>query len=692
MFIDPRKSLAVAIASVALATGGSIAIAAVSVAWDFSPGNEHGWTTVNGVSWLDANGVEAGQVTGDGIAGYFGGVNTGNTRRAHDGAHAIFLYRSPILNFNGVDEVDTVLEIDWTAGRGNQSGGEDPPNPSAATSVGGGITSNDGQKGLALLNLSTGSYDAVYYHSAQGNATETIALTKADLTTAGLDVAANYRLDFYENDDGSWGWTRLQEVRLDAAALTDIPSLPVLWDFSDSAGGDFGWIAENGFVSFAADGAHASTDGTDFAADASHPTMIFRSPIINFNNSSESLPVIQVDFIGGQGNQSGSADPANPDAVLAFNGGSSDTGGQKGLAFLNLTTGNYDHVIYDSEDGGDDPETISLTKAGLTAAGVDVSADYRLHFFDNDEGTAGWTRLESVNLDAVIIPDPVDPVDPPDPGDTLIWDFFPGNENGWTTVSGVAWLDANGVEAGQAEGDGIDAYFGGINASGATRRAHDGAHVNLVYRSPTINFASVHPTNAVLEIDWSAGAGNQSGNPDPLDPAAVGLEPTVSTSTGSKGLGLLNLSTGIYDAVYYNSVQGGETETISLNQAALAAAGVSLTDNYQLDFFENDDGSWGWSRLQEIRIDAGAIGESSGGIRITEIQYSPGDNMLTLTWDSVETAFYIVRFTQDLRNWPGDLDDSISPDPGDQTTLTFDLDDFGLAGERQIFFRVERSR
>ena len=130
--------------------------------------------------------------------------------------------------------------------------------------------------------------------------------------------------------------------------------------------------------------------------------------------------------------------------------------------------------------------------------------------------------------------------------------------------------------------------------------------MNFLYRSPTINFGSVDPTDTVLEMDWFGGQGNQSANPDPANPAAI--IGGNSTDTGSKGLALLNLTTGNYDAVYYDSQNGGPTESINLTLANLTTDGVSTTDDYQLDFFETDDGGWGWTRLSEVRLDANAIG------------------------------------------------------------------------------------
>jgi hypothetical protein len=271
---------------------------------------------------------------------------------------------------------------------------------------------------------------------------------------------------------------------------------------------------------------------------------------------------------------------------------------------------------------------------------------------------------------------------------SVIWDFLPENENGWTTINGVAWLDASGVTAGQGDGAGVDAYFGGINGTGNTRRAHDGAHVNFIYRSPTINFGSVDTVDSVLEIDWIGGQGNQGGSNAPTNPGAmIGVD---SSDAGQKGLALLNLTSGNYDAIYYKAGNGSDVETTALTQADLTTAGVSLTDDYQLDFFENDDGGWGWSTLSAVRLDAAAIGESDENLIITEVNYSPEGNSLTLTWDSGVGKTYAVKFSRDMIDWSSDLNSLVMADEGEQTTRVFDLADAGLVGEGRVFFRVER--
>ena len=76
---------------------------------------------------------------------------------------------------------------------------------------------------MAFRNLSTGAYDLIDYDPGNGGGIQTGSYTLADLTGAGIDTGASYQLDFFTTDDGSWGWTRLNEVNLDAGAIGAIP-------------------------------------------------------------------------------------------------------------------------------------------------------------------------------------------------------------------------------------------------------------------------------------------------------------------------------------------------------------------------------------------------------------------------------------------------------------------------------------
>ena len=73
---------------------------------------------------------------------------------------------------------------------------------------------------------------------------------------------------------------------------------------------------------------------------------------------------------------------------------------------------------------------------------------------------------------------------------------------------------------------------------------------------------------------------------------------------------------------------------------------------------------------------------------ITEINYSPDDDMVTLTWTSRPGATYGVFMSTDLTDWSADLDDNVSADDdGETTTRTFDV----LSDETELFFRVEEN-
>jgi hypothetical protein len=82
-------------------------------------------------------------------------------------------------------------------------------------------------------------------------------------------------------------------------------------------------------------------------------------------------------------------------------------------------------------------------------------------------------------------------------------------------------------------------------------------------------------------------------------------------------------------------------------------------------------------------------GASAAPFAISQIDYSEADNMVELTWDSREGESYAVKYSTDLVNWDGDLDDGVDADLGETTTRDFDLS--GIEAEGELFFRVERN-
>ena len=89
-----------------------------------------------------------------------------------------------------------------------------------------------------------------------------------------------------------------------------------------------------------------------------------------------------------------------------------------------------------------------------------------------------------------------------------------------------------------------------------------------------------------------------------------------------------------------------------------------------------------------FHIDIGGSTDSDD-FEITAIDYSPGDDTLTLTWTSEPDKIYAVKYSRDLGDWGSDLDDGVEADEGPTTTEEFDLTEAGLQDEGRLYFRVE---
>ena len=76
-------------------------------------------------------------------------------------------------------------------------------------------------------------------------------------------------------------------------------------------------------------------------------------------------------------------------------------------------------------------------------------------------------------------------------------------------------------------------------------------------------------------------------------------------------------------------------------------------------------------------------------LSITAFDYSAETGEVSLTWNSTPGASYIARYSTDLAGWDNDLEDGIPASDGESTTQVFQLSDFGLESEPQIFFRIE---
>ena len=105
-------------------------------------------------------------------------------------------------------------------------------------------------------------------------------------------------------------------------------------------------------------------------------------------------------------------------------------------------------------------------------------------------------------------------------------------------------------------------------------------------------------------------------------------------------------------------------------QAALCAIRVALTE-------------------EEINtiITSGVAGFTGAArdLVITDLAFGPNDGEVTITFDSVDNANYLIERSNDLVTWEELTDNHASQ--GETTTFT----DFSLpAATRQIFYRVSR--
>ena len=204
---NPIKLIA---ATGALALAAAAANAATTPTWDFAADDLVGWSVTTGFHAFEGNGVEPAEANGT---------------RAHDAVHPVFILSSPTVNFNGanVHASDSVIDVIWEGGQGNQGGTPNPLNQAEIMGYNGGTTDGNGQKGLGFLNLSTLNYDFVSFDSANGGGVETLSYTYGDLIAGGVDPNVSYQLDFYTTDSGGWGWTRLDAVHLDPGAVGAVP-------------------------------------------------------------------------------------------------------------------------------------------------------------------------------------------------------------------------------------------------------------------------------------------------------------------------------------------------------------------------------------------------------------------------------------------------------------------------------------
>jgi hypothetical protein len=128
----------------------------------------------------------------------------------------------------------------------------------------------------------------------------------------------------------------------------------------------------------------------------------------------------------------------------------------------------------------------------------------------------------------------------------------------------------------------------------------------------------------------------------------------------------------------------GTTSTLNIDEDTLTTLAVGFTR--------------AGNAFDEIRIgdtfgDIISAGSSVGGpaeLEISAINYSPLTSEVTLTWSSRPGVIYAVHYSGDLVDWTNDLDDGVTGQEGESTTMSFNLDDAGVVDATKLFFRIEK--
>ncbi len=138
--------------------------------------------------------------------------------------------------------------------------------------------------------------------------------------------------------------------------------------------------------------------------------------------------------------------------------------------------------------------------------------------------------------------------------------------------------------------------------------------------------------------------------------------------------GALNPKTGI-------AGDGGYCEGVNNVDAPLTIRGGEETFDGTLDEVAIWDHALTPEEVMTVYT-SGRLGLEGGlpTFAITALDYSSDDQLLTLSWNSREGETYTVKYSRDLSNWDGDLDDGVAADAGDTTTRTFDLSGAQLEG------------
>ena len=222
----------------------------------------------------------------------------------------------------------------------------------------------------------------------------------------------------------------------------------------------------------------------------------------------------------------------------------------------------------------------------------------------------------------------------------------------------------------------IEGFFvrGGLSNGGSLTVAD--IYNDFVFSNGPIPNGSLSMTLAL------AGAGIAANTPYLL--TFYSFDPLASQGSHSVSFDGASGTAGSAPAISYDSSVNPTTDD------QYATTGIFTSDGAGVLTISLADNWTGATESTGIRLNGFVVGDpGASAFAITEIVYSPDDDMVTLTWISRPGAAYAVKFSTDMTNWDADLDDGVAADAGETTTRTFGIG--GLASaDGKLFFRIER--
>lgn len=432
--------------------------------------------------------------------------------------------------------------------------------------------------------------------------------------------------------------------------------------------------------------------------DGSHPTLLLRSPEFTLNGSGPLTAWL--DGGSGVGDLTGTTSanlPARPSEP-----------GFQGIALRNAMTDTY--VLSAMKASDNQWQQVAFTSLQLAA--LDQNATYTVDLIDQAQGGWGWLSLDTVSIPGNL-----------GASDELSIGAFgaerPVISAGESTQ--LSWVVINATSVSIDQGIGTVNPVGSITinptvdtiytltAVGDTKTLTATFEVRLAETRASFRYYRFVPTE--LRNELSADSiqlgefqllfggvrldGATAFSPQGESPGGEGPEQGNDNSPSSKWLDFRKTAATLV-------LDFGES--VNVDSYRLATANDSSERDPVSWRVEGSDDANEWFILDE-QIQAPVPEErttylddfplitpfgTGGQLEITSIHFSPTDNRLSLTWNSIERAAYTVKWSNDMTRWDAELETGIEGAAGNSTTRSFDLKGTALENLSSVFFRIER--